>query len=137
MQELKMHLKKMSELNYNLLMSNIIIHSKIDEKDKQILLQCLQDRDRNYVRLNDNEQVYENIKKYLNLLRPLALPFENLVRVGGFNDGGYVMFNALSAGGGGGGAPSLGGGNFFLGVWKWGNFGFKGLGMGKFLKMPL
>ena len=103
MQELKMHLKKMSELNYNLLMSNIIIHSKIDEKDKQILLQCLQDRDRNYVRLNDNEQVYENIKKYLSLLRPLALPFENLVRVGGFNDGGYVMFNALSAGGGGGG----------------------------------
>ncbi|MBS4439954.1 hypothetical protein CVU7313_07370 [Campylobacter vulpis] len=102
MQELKMHLKKMSELNYNLLMSNIIIHSKIDEKDKQILLWCLQDRDRNYVRLNDNEQVYENIKKYLSLLRPLALPLENLVRVGGFNDGGYVMFNALSAGGGGG-----------------------------------
>ncbi|EAI5603067.1 hypothetical protein B7Q59_08390, partial [Campylobacter upsaliensis] len=81
MQELKMHLKKMSELNYNLLMSNIIIHSKIDENDKQILLQCLQDRDRNYIRLNDNEQVYENIKEYLSLLRPLALPFENLVRV--------------------------------------------------------
>ncbi|MCR2125097.1 hypothetical protein CUPS3778_08655, partial [Campylobacter upsaliensis] len=111
MQELNAKLKLNNELNYNLLMSNIIIHSKIDEKDKQILLQCLQDRDRNYIRLNDNEQVYENIKKYLSLLRPLALPFENLVRVGGFNDGGYVMFNALNAGGGGG-APSLGGGEF-------------------------
>ncbi|EHK5076167.1 hypothetical protein I3H33_000745 [Campylobacter upsaliensis] len=98
MQELNARLKLSNELNYNLLMSNIIIYSKINENDKQILLQCLQDRDRNYIRLNDNEQVYENIKEYLSLLRPLALPLENLVRVGGFNDGGYVMFNALSAG---------------------------------------
>lgn len=100
MEKLNAQLKLSNELNYNILMSNIIIHSKIDENDKQILLQALQDRDRNYIRINDNEQVYENIKAYLSLLRPLALPLEKLARVGGQSDGGYVM-HAVAGGGGG------------------------------------
>lgn len=99
MEKLNAQLKLSNELNYNILMSNIIIHSKIDENDKQILLQALQNRDRNYIRINDNEQVYENIKAYLKLLRPLALPLEKLERIGGKRDGGYVMFNVLNAGG--------------------------------------
>ncbi len=87
-----------NQLNYQILMSNIIINSKINEEDKQTLLLLLQDRDRNYIRINHNEECYQNIVKYLNLLRPLELPLEQLIRVGGKRDGGYVMY-----GGGGGG----------------------------------
>lgn len=103
MEKLNAQLKLSNELNYNILMSNIIIHSKIDENDKQILLQALQNRDRNYIRINDNEHVYENIKAYLKLLRPLALPLEKLERIGGKRDGGYVM--PKTRGGGGGNSP--------------------------------
>lgn len=82
-----------TQTNYNLLMSNIIVNANINDEDKQLLLLLLQARDRNYIRLNDNEQVYENIKTYLNLLRPLMLDDTLLIRIGGSNDGGYVMFN--------------------------------------------
>ena len=80
-----------NRLLYLNLMSNVIIHSKIDDKDKETLLLLLQDRDRNYIRINHNEQCFERIKEYLRLFRPLALPLEQLVRIGGKQDGGYVM----------------------------------------------
>ncbi|MCX2683312.1 hypothetical protein OQH60_05660 [Campylobacter sp. MIT 21-1685] len=82
-----------NRLSYNILMSNIIINSNINAKDKELLLLLLQERDRNYVRINHNKQVYENICSYLNVLRPLDLKEELLVRRGGENDGSYVMFN--------------------------------------------
>ncbi|WP_233704053.1 hypothetical protein [Helicobacter mesocricetorum] len=108
MQNIEKAIRENTQINYNLLMSNIIIHSHIKEEDKQILLLLLQDRDRNYVRINPNQQCFENIQKYLELLRPLKVDYEDLVRVGGKGDGGYVMYkpNLMdstmdSAGGGG------------------------------------
>lgn len=92
MEDLKQKLGLANQLSYNILMSNIICNTKIDAEDKQILLMLLQERDRNFVRLNDNKQVFENIKSYLSLVKPLYLPVSKLVRVGGENDGGYVMF---------------------------------------------
>lgn len=75
-------------------MSNIISNLKFNnEKDKEILLLLLQDRDRNYVRINNNKQCYKNIIKYLKLLRPIELPISDLIRVSGVGDGGYVMYN--------------------------------------------
>lgn len=47
----------------------------IDKKDKQILLLLLQNRDRNFIRINDNEEIYENITSYLKLFKPLVLSF--------------------------------------------------------------
>ncbi|PZT47477.1 hypothetical protein B6S12_08775 [Helicobacter valdiviensis] len=90
-----------NQLAYCNLMSNIIVNSKINEDDKQILLMLLQDRDRNYIRLNHNEQCYENILKYLKLIQPLVMPNEELVRMGGKSDGGYVMYGLTLRGGGG------------------------------------
>lgn len=80
-----------NQLNYQILMSNIIIHSDIDKKDKELLLLLLQDRDRNYIRINHNKECYKNIMEYLRLLRPIDIPLENLKRVGGNRDGGYVI----------------------------------------------
>nr|WP_276149105.1 hypothetical protein [Campylobacter jejuni] len=74
-------------------MSNIISNLDIDKKDREILLLLLQDRDRNYIRINNNEQCYENILNYLKLIRPLELPINDLLRIGGNGDGGYVMYN--------------------------------------------
>ncbi|ECL6335037.1 TPA: hypothetical protein SE751_001198 [Campylobacter jejuni] len=83
-----------NQLNYQVLMSNIISNLKFNnEKDKEILLLLLQDRDRNYVRINNNKQCYSNIIKYLKLLRPLEIPVNDFIRVGGIGDGGYVMYN--------------------------------------------
>ncbi|MCR6575364.1 hypothetical protein CINS5915_03160 [Campylobacter insulaenigrae] len=108
MQTLKNELEKLNEqvkynnqLNYQLLMSNIIANLEFkDIKDKEILLLLLQNRDRNYVRINNNQQCYENIKRYLSILRPLKLPLQDLVRIGGESDGGYVMMNMKNMGGG-------------------------------------
>lgn len=97
LKEMNKQIELSNQLNYQILMSNIIVNSKINEEDKQTLLLLLQDRDRNYIRINHNEECYQNISKYLDLLRPLELPLEQLVRIGGKKDGGYVMY-------GGGGA---------------------------------
>lgn len=113
LKELEKKLDKNTQTNYALLMSNIILHSKSikDEAHREILLLLLQDRDRNYVRLNDNDEVFANVKRYLELLRPLALDTKELVRIGGKSDGGYVMYkdanlkvalNAAHSDGGGG-----------------------------------
>lgn len=94
LQALNEQIKLNNHLNYQILMSNIISNLKFnDEKDKEILLLLLQDRDRNYVRINNNKQCYKNIIKYLKLLRPIELPISDLIRVGGAGDGGYVMYN--------------------------------------------
>ncbi|EIJ4041786.1 hypothetical protein K9T45_001648 [Campylobacter jejuni] len=106
MQNLEKLLEKLNEkleynnqLNYQILMSNVIANLDIDKKDKQILLLLLQNRDRNFIRINDNEEIYENITSYLKLFKPLALPLEKLIRVGGKNDGGYVMYQFIAGGG--------------------------------------
>ena len=101
MQEIKRILKENSDINKALLMSNLILNSKSikDEKDRELLLLLLQDRDRNFIRLNDNDEIFENIKYYLSLLRPLALDEKDLIRIGGNTDGGYVMYNDLRGGG--------------------------------------
>lgn len=87
-------LDKNTQVNYALLMSNIILNSKSikDEAHREILLLLLQDRDRNYIRINDNEEVFANIKRYLELLRPLNIDTKELVRIGGKSDGGYVIY---------------------------------------------
>lgn len=90
-----------NQLNYQVLMSNIIVNSKIDSNDKEILLLLLQDRDRNYVRINHNKQCFDNIKEYLRVLQPIEVEKSFLKRVGGNSDGGYVMYDdKISSGGG-------------------------------------
>ncbi|WP_077247035.1 hypothetical protein, partial [Helicobacter pullorum] len=91
LKEIKGEMIRSNQLNYQILMSNIIAHTEIDDKDKQILLLLLQDRDRNYVRINHNVECWNNIKRYLELVKPIEMPLEKLVRVGGRRDGGYVM----------------------------------------------
>ncbi|WP_223810292.1 hypothetical protein [Campylobacter sp. LR286c] len=91
LQNLNEKLKLNNELNYQLLMSQIILNLSIDKKDKELLFLLLQNRDKNYIRINHNEGCFENVKSYLRLLRPLKLPRKNLTRIGGKNDGGYVM----------------------------------------------
>ncbi|ENL6323373.1 FkbM family methyltransferase [Campylobacter jejuni] len=93
LQELNANVKVGNQLSYQILMSNIISNLDIDKRDKEILFLLLQDRDRNYIRINNNEQCYRNIVNYLNLIRPLELPLYNLLRIGGNGDGGYVMYN--------------------------------------------
>lgn len=96
-------IKQNNLLQNQILMSQIITNAKIDEDDKQTLLLLLQDRDRNYLRLNHNSQVYARIQEYLEILRPLEIQRDTLVRIGGENDGGYVMYRPLLKMGGGGG----------------------------------
>lgn len=93
LKELNANIKFSNQLSYQILMSNIISNLDIDKKDKEILLLLLQARDRNYIRINNNEQCYQNIINYLNLIRPLELPLCDLLRIGGNGDGGYVMYN--------------------------------------------
>ncbi|MBF7044469.1 hypothetical protein [Campylobacter volucris] len=96
LQNLNEQVKLNNQLTYNILMSNIIPNLKFNnEEDKEILLLLLQDRDRNYIRINNNKQCYNNIVRYLKLLRPIDLPTSDLVRVGGIGDGGYVMYNGV------------------------------------------
>ncbi|HED6757488.1 TPA: hypothetical protein R5074_000692 [Campylobacter coli] len=91
---LNKEIKLNNQLSYQILMSNIISNLNFNnEKDKEILLLLLQDRDRNYLRINNNKQCYKNIIKYLKLLRPLNIPLCDLIRIGGVSDGGYVMYN--------------------------------------------
>lgn len=94
--------KQNNLFQYQILMSNCITNAKINKKDKQTLLLLLQDRDRNYLRINHNSQVYTKIKEYLAILRPLKIQRNALVRIGGENDGGYVMCRPLLKIGGGG-----------------------------------
>lgn len=94
MEELLKELKLNNQLKYQLLMSNIIANLDFkNQKDKEILLLLLQDRDRNFIRINNNKQCYENIKTYLNILQPLDIPQDELIRIGGNTDGGYIMFH--------------------------------------------
>ncbi|EAH7879278.1 hypothetical protein NAX23_000822 [Campylobacter jejuni] len=88
LKELNANIKLSNQLSYQILMSNIISNLDIDSKDKEILLLLLQARDRNYIRINNNEQCYQNIISYLNLIQPLELPLCDLLRIGG-----YVMYN--------------------------------------------
>lgn len=90
-----------TQISYCLLMSNIIANLDINEKDKETLLLLLQDRDRNYIRINNNSECFSNICKYLEILKPLKIPNNELVRIGDIGDGGYVMYNSLLASGGG------------------------------------
>ncbi|EAH9403348.1 hypothetical protein EYB14_08530, partial [Campylobacter jejuni] len=83
LKELNNNIKLSNQLSYQILMSNIISNLDIDKKDKEILLLLLQARDRNYIRINNNEQCYQNIINYLNLIRPLELPLCDLLRIGG------------------------------------------------------
>ncbi|EMQ2745008.1 hypothetical protein WFV03_001685, partial [Campylobacter jejuni] len=61
LKELNNNIKLSNQLSYQILMSNIISNLDIDKKDKEILLLLLQARDRNYIRINNNEQCYQNI----------------------------------------------------------------------------
>lgn len=99
--------KQNNLLQYQILMSNCITNAKINKKDKQTLLLLLQDRDRNYLRINHNSQIYKKIKEYLAILRPLKIQRNALVRIGGENDGGYVMCRPLLKIGGGANSPYL------------------------------
>ncbi|TEY09079.1 hypothetical protein ELQ17_09235, partial [Campylobacter sp. US18a] len=83
LKELNANIKLNNQLSYQILMSNIISNLDIDKKDKEILLLSLQARDRNYIRINNNEQCYQNIISYLNLIQPLELPLSDLLRIGG------------------------------------------------------
>lgn len=58
LKELNANIKLSNQLSYQILMSNIISNLDIDSKDKEILLLLLQARDRNYIRINNNEQCY-------------------------------------------------------------------------------
>ena len=107
MQELKNLLKLNNQLNYQILTSNIIKQTVKDKKHKEILLLLLQDRDRNFIRLNHNPQVYKRICKYLELFRPVKSD-KKLVRIGGENDGGYVLQEPKNSKTGGGIVISLG-----------------------------
>ncbi|HEH4747661.1 TPA: FkbM family methyltransferase [Campylobacter coli] len=98
LEELNANIKLGNQLSYQILMSNIISNLDIDRKDKEILLLLLQARDKNYIRINHNEQCYKNIINYLELIRPLELPLDDLLRIGGNGDGGYVMYNAERVG---------------------------------------
>ncbi|MGM9107591.1 hypothetical protein ACTFFF_08925, partial [Campylobacter jejuni] len=104
LKELNANIKLSNQLSYQILMSNIISNLDIDSKDKEILLLLLQARDRNYIRINNNEQCYQNIISYLNLIQPLELPLCDLLRIGGYvmyNGGGYMSnidVKALSLG---------------------------------------
>ncbi|ELL5519969.1 hypothetical protein Q4936_001843, partial [Campylobacter coli] len=80
LKELNANIKLSNQLSYQILMSNIISNLDIDSKDKEILLLLLQARDRNYIRINNNEQCYQNIISYLNLIQPLELPLCDLLR---------------------------------------------------------
>lgn len=91
LEELNANIKLGNQLSYQILMSNIISNLDIDRKDKEILLLLLQARDKNYIRINHNEQCYKNIINYLELIRPLELPLDDLLRIGGNGDGGGVM----------------------------------------------
>ncbi|ECL1886220.1 hypothetical protein ACTFKE_07850, partial [Campylobacter jejuni] len=84
LKELNANIKLSNQLSYQILMSNIISNLDIDSKDKEILLLLLQARDRNYIRINNNEQCYQNIISYLNLIQPLELPLCDLLRIGGY-----------------------------------------------------
>ncbi|EPV9207405.1 hypothetical protein ACWAXX_001748, partial [Campylobacter jejuni] len=64
LKELNNNIKLSNQLSYQILMSNIISNLDIDKKDKEILLLLLQARDRNYIRINNNEQCYQNIINY-------------------------------------------------------------------------
>lgn len=105
LEELIAQTKQNNLLQNKILMSNVIAHSKINKKDKQILLRLLQDRDRNYIRLNDNAQVFDRIQTYLKVLQPAKIAKDSLVRIGGANDGGYVMLKTKQINGGGGANP--------------------------------
>lgn len=89
MQEFINKLNLSNQLNYAQLMAQIIAHSSIPKKHKEILMLLLQNRDRNFIRINRNASVRAIIDSYLALIRPICV--KNLVRIGGFNDGGYVM----------------------------------------------
>ncbi len=101
LESLILQVKQNNLLQNQILMSQIIANTKINKKDKQTLLLLLQDRDRNYLRINHNTQVYTRIKEYLEILRPLKIHRDALVRIGGENDGGYVMCRPLLKNGGG------------------------------------
>lgn len=42
--------------------------------------------------INNNEECFNNIKKYLDLVNPIGLDIAKLIRLGGKRDDGYVMF---------------------------------------------
>ncbi|EGD3119128.1 hypothetical protein Q4Y49_001580 [Campylobacter coli] len=42
--------------------------------------------------INNNDICFENINKYLQLVKPIDIDVKYLKRVGGSKDGGYVMF---------------------------------------------
>nr|QGT49964.1 hypothetical protein Helico4rc_0830 [uncultured Helicobacter sp.] len=96
------HIKQNNLLQSQILMSNVIAHSLINEQDKQTLLHLLQTRDKNYIRLNDNAQVFDRISQYLTILQPTKLNQDSLIRIGGAGDGGYVMLKTKQINGGGG-----------------------------------
>ncbi|MCI5968562.1 hypothetical protein [Helicobacter sp.] len=98
LKELNKNIVLNNQINYQILMSNIIVNSNIDKVDKEILLLLLQNRDSNYVRINHNAQCFENIQKYLKLIQPLAIPLDSLKRIGGNSDGGYVIMECAGGG---------------------------------------
>ncbi|EAJ4563277.1 hypothetical protein ACMTSI_001627, partial [Campylobacter jejuni] len=70
---------------------NIINLTDIDKKDKEILALLMQNKFDNVI-INNNDICFENINKYLQLVKPIDIDVKYLKRVGGSKDGGYVMF---------------------------------------------
>lgn len=91
MKNLEILLKENNLLLYHNIMLGIINSLDIPKDDREILLLLLQNRDKNYLRINNNKKCYDNIKSYLDLLRPIKVDKKYLTRVGGDEDGGYIM----------------------------------------------
>ncbi|MGM9106869.1 hypothetical protein ACTFHA_04730, partial [Campylobacter jejuni] len=57
----------------------------------EILALLMQNKFDNVI-INNNDICFENINKYLQLVKPIDIDVKYLKRVGGSKDGGYVMF---------------------------------------------
>ncbi|RAX54753.1 hypothetical protein CCY99_03045 [Helicobacter sp. 16-1353] len=74
---------------FNFLMSyNIIKELDMPREQKEAILLSMYPGAMGGIQLSYN---IENIKKYLNLIRPICVSVGKLSRIGGENDGGYVM----------------------------------------------
>ncbi|MCR6585069.1 hypothetical protein CINS5906_05755 [Campylobacter insulaenigrae] len=89
--ELRKVFWEIKKINHASLLTNIINLADIDKKDKEILALLMQNKFDNVV-INNNDICFENINKYLQLVKPVDIDVKYLKRVGGNKDGGYVMF---------------------------------------------
>lgn len=75
-------LKEIKGINHSSLMTNIINIADIKKEDKELLALLMQNKYDNIV-INNNEECFNNIKTYLNLIKPINLDVTKLIRIGG------------------------------------------------------